>query len=351
MNQVAEIENKAPVNVYEIVAQQKNRFAKVLSTDEIKWAKEQQFAIQALQANEALNNTAWNNQVSLQNAIINVASIGISLNPALKHAYLVPRQGVVCLDISYMGLLNLAMKSGAILWGQAKLVYENDHYVNTGVDTAPRHEQQTFGNKGNIVGVYCTVKLPNGDYLTEEMDMATIDKIRNASKAANGPWKTWPEEMMRKAVVKRGSKYWPQSERVSEAVSMLNQQDGNAEPIVTAPELSDFTPDQKKYFDQLIEKSDALEMYVLLSSVDEGTRNNLYHSFEKGSKGKYQQVVDNLYSSGSDIFNDCIESMNNGASSNDDLAVREVSESLSTGALVLMRGKLTPEAIAIIEAS
>lgn len=228
MNQLAKVE---PTNVYDIVESQQWMFTQVLSTDEISWNKECQFAIQALEKNKTLNQTAWNNKSSLQNAIINVASIGISLNPALKHAYLVPRDGGVCLDISFMGLLSLAQKSGAISWGQAKLVYANDHYENTGVDTAPLHKQQTFGEKGEIVGTYCTVKLPNGDYLTEEMDIATLDKIKNASKAANGPWKTWPEEMMRKAVVKRASKYWPQCDRISEAVSLLNNQDGNTDQI------------------------------------------------------------------------------------------------------------------------
>ena len=222
-----------PSSVYDVVDRQEQQFINVLSTDEINWQKERQFAIQILEGNDYLNKAAWGSQESLRNAIINVASIGISLNPASKHAYLVPRKNKgtgkteVCLDISYMGLVHLAQKSGSIEWCQSKLVYENDTYVNTGVDTAPRHEQQTFGDKGKIIGVYCTVKLPGGDFLTEEMDIATLDKIRTSSKAANGPWKTWPEEMMRKCPVKRGYKMWPQTERMSAATRLLDTQDGN----------------------------------------------------------------------------------------------------------------------------
>lgn len=238
---------QAPANVYEVVERQHQKFMQVLSTDEINWHKELQFANQALQSNEFLNKAAWSNQDGLKNAIINVASIGISLNPAMKHAYLVPRKGVVCLDISFMGLLHLAQKSGSILWGQSKLVYANDHYQNTGVDTAPKHQQQTFGDKGEIVGVYCTVKLPCGDYLTEEMDIATLNKIKAASSAANGPWKTWPEEMMRKAVVKRGSKYWPQTDRMSAAVNLLNNDEGNEAGINGE---KDITPAQPEGYPQ-----------------------------------------------------------------------------------------------------
>jgi len=227
-----------PANVYEIVEHQETKFNYALSDENINWARESGFAIQRLQENDFLNKTAWKNPDSLKNAIINVASIGITLNPASKYAYLVPRDGAVCLDISYMGLLHLAEESGAIVWAQAKVVYSNDTYENTGIDSKPNHIQSTFGDKGNIVGAYCTVKLPSGDYLTEEMDMAQINKIKSTSKAKNGPWRDWEHEMIRKAVTKRASKYWPKgnSNRLSQAVELLNENEGGFE------EEKDVTP-------------------------------------------------------------------------------------------------------------
>lgn len=334
----------APANVYEIVESQEGNFSQVLSTDGVNWNKEKQFAIQALQSNKFLNETAWGNQASLQNAIINVASIGVSLNPALKHAYLVPRNQSVCLDISFMGLLHIAQKSGSIEWGQAKLVYSNDDYTNTGVDTAPRHEQKTFGDKGDVVGVYCTVKLPNGDYLTEEMDIDVLNKIKAASKAANGPWKTWPEEMMRKSVVKRASKYWPSSDRVGAAVDMLNQMEGNEEIIKSAPEVKDFTLDQKEYYDQLITNSDAMGMYVFLTTIDETIKNNLYHSFEKGSKGKYQRLSDDLYRNGAAQITDCLTVIEENLGG-DDSAVIEIIEDMDKDTLKIIEDRLNPEMV------
>lgn len=259
----------APQNVYDIVQHQESTFRNVLTDEKIVWEKECQFAMQRLQANEFLNKAAWANQQSLQNAIINVASVGISLNPVLKHAYLVPRKVdgsmTVCLDISYMGLLHLAMQSGSIMWGQAKLVYAKDKYVNTGVDTKPIHEQDTFGDKGAIVGVYCTVKLPSGDYLTEEMDITTLNKIKDASVAAKGPWKTWPEEMMRKAVVKRGSKYWPKvGDRLARAIDVLNEHEGNVVQLDNSER--DITPvTQSETVNQLIEEK----------PVEDGKVNNI----------------------------------------------------------------------------
>ncbi|MCV5768086.1 recombinase RecT, partial [Escherichia coli] len=83
-----------------------------------------------------------------------------------------------------MGLLHIAMESGVISWGQAKLVHANDTYESNGLDKAPTHKYNAFGDRGDIVGVYCTVKTPAGDYLTEEMSLAEIEAVRKTSKAA-----------------------------------------------------------------------------------------------------------------------------------------------------------------------
>lgn len=236
-------------DVYEIVQFQEQSFSHMLTDDAIVWAKESQFAMQMLQNNQYLNEAAWKNKASLKNAIINVASIGISLNPALKHAYLVPRStkkgepAAICLDISYMGLMHLAQQTGSILWGQAKLVYADEQYENTGIDSAPMHKSNPFKpnkDRGEVIGVYCTVKTSDGSYLTEEMNRDELNKIKNASKAQNGPWKTWPEEMMRKSVVKRASKYWPRVERLSQAIDVINQHEG-----IDFQEEKDITPERE----------------------------------------------------------------------------------------------------------
>ena len=242
-------------DVYEVVAFQEQAFSQMGSDDAIVWAKESQFAMQALQNSKYLNDAAWSNQASLKNAIINVASIGISLNPALKHAYLVPRSiekgkpAAICLDISYMGLMHLAQQTGSILWGQAKIVYAGDDYENTGIDSAPSHKSNPFKpnkDRGDVIGAYCTVKTSDGSYLTEEMNIDELNKIKSASKAANGPWKTWPEEMMRKSVVKRASKYWPTRERLSLATDAINQHEG-----INFQEEKDITPARENAHEEL----------------------------------------------------------------------------------------------------
>ena len=107
-NQLATIED----NVYHVIPQA-TELAKTHSA--INVSAEQNYAIQQLYKNDMAAKTAQSNPVSVQNAILNLSSIGISLNPALKHAYLVPRDGAICLDVSYMGLMHLAQEIGSIL--------------------------------------------------------------------------------------------------------------------------------------------------------------------------------------------------------------------------------------------
>lgn len=268
-------------NIVEFVQQQEQMFTPVITENSVDWAKESQFAIQLFQSNDYLAKIALSNPISAQNAIINVAAIGVSLNPALKHAYLVPRQGKVCLDISYMGLLNLAIESGSIMWGQSVIVRANDEFKLTGLSSEPIHNYNPFNSdRGDIVGAYCTVKTCTGDFLTECMSIEDIYKIRARSesfKRNSGPWVSDEGEMIKKTVVKRGQKYWPKSTRLSNAIEYLNTENG--EGIEKEPVMPHYSQEEVKalelesasqFFDEvneLIESMDKCENMESLKSV------------------------------------------------------------------------------------
>jgi phage RecT family recombinase len=168
------------------------------------------------------------NPTSLEYAIINLASIGASLNPALKEAYLVPRGGKICLDISYIGLVKLATDVGAIEWVQAEIVKKNDVFEYQGVGKAPIHKMNPFSDRGETIGVYCVARLSTGESLSTIMSKAECDAIRDKSSQAskNGPWVSFYEEMLKKTCIKRASKLWPKSERVQKAASILDEHEG-----------------------------------------------------------------------------------------------------------------------------
>jgi recombination protein RecT len=211
----------------------KPQFQSVLTDKSINFEREAGFALQIIGASDYAIKIAMGNRQSVVNAVTNVAAIGISLNPAKKQAYLVPRDGKICLDISYMGLIDLAVQDGAIKWAKAELVYSGDAFTLNGSGQSPTHTYNPFSKeRGDVVGAYCVAKLPDGDYLTETMSIEDINAIRDRSSAWKAwissqkkcPWVTDPGEMARKTVVKRASKYWASNgtDRLKQAVHHLN---------------------------------------------------------------------------------------------------------------------------------
>ncbi|EPP1043802.1 recombinase RecT [Cronobacter sakazakii] len=283
-------------DIVSFVKQQEPLFCGAITDQTVTWAKESQFAIQLFQKNDFLAKTAINNPTSAQNAIINVAAIGITLNPASKLAYLVPRDGMVCLDISYMGLLHLAQSSGSIKWGQCKLVCANDTYESNGLDKAPTHKYNAFGDRGEVVGGYCTVKTPDGDYLTEEMSLAEIKAVEATSKAKNGPWKTFWEEMARKTIVKRAHKYWPKTPRLDNAIHLLNDDEGmHQEPVMAYHSEEQIREDERKRQQEVIDKASDLCDEMAQSETMDDLKRKFAEAYKLTAGMKLQQNVQAVY--------------------------------------------------------
>jgi recombination protein RecT len=200
---------------------------------EVNFKREALFAIQAMQNNDFLHRVAMENPQSLQNAVLNIATVGLSANPALSEVYYVPRDGRVCADISYRGLCTLATRSGVIKIIRADVVYENDEFELNGFGKEPTHKFKPFNqNRGQAIGVYCVAKLVSGEYLVEIMSIEECHAIRDRTqqwkKNQSGVWKDHEGEMMKKTVIKRAAKLWPKStdRSMDEAIRITNEIDG-----------------------------------------------------------------------------------------------------------------------------
>lgn len=239
MNQIVTIDQ----SIYDT----RDSFVSVLTDRSINFDREAEFALQALYGNDYAMKIAMSNRQSVINAVVNIAAIGISLNPAKKQAYLVPRDGKICLDISYMGLMDLAIDSGSIRWGQAELVYETDTFGLNGIDQQPTHLRNPFAkDRGAVVGVYVVIKTADGDYLTDAMSVEEINAIRDRSaawkayiaKQKSCPWLTDWGEMAKKTVVKRAYKYWPKTERLDTAIHHLNTDGGEGLAVLSGQSVT-----------------------------------------------------------------------------------------------------------------
>lgn len=217
----------------EAINQSESKFVQ----SKLDFQQEQVFATQLLMNNKYLLSCAMENSQSLRLAMYSVAAVGLTLNPNLGLAYLVPRRVArnepvkIQLDISYRGLINIAVDSGAILWAKAQLVFENDTFIFNGPAEKPTHQFNPFDeNRGRLVGGYCVAQLPSGSFLIETMSYEDMEKIKHASEAFKkgfGPWIDWEEQMQLKSLVKRAFKWWPVTHsKMGDALKILNEDNG-----------------------------------------------------------------------------------------------------------------------------
>ncbi len=346
----------------EAIEKTKERFLQIAPT-EMKFETEKGFAIQLLKNNEFLMKVAAGHPVSLQQAITNVAAIGLSLNPAEKLAYLIPRtisttinnkkvyQQRIFLEPSYMGMIRLATDSGSIKWVQAYPVYDKDEFVFNGAGEKPTHKFNAFSkDRGDFVGVYCVAKTADQDHLVNIMDVEKINSIRDRSEAwksnQSGPWKTDYIEQAKKTVIRQAFKTWPRTDlnRLAMAVDLSNENEG-LEPILTSPNIGEFSQASKDFFDSLIEKNDALGMYIFQTTANESNEHaftSLYHSFEKGQKGKYQRIIDGLIERGYNIVCDIRLELAECLSRDDSHGAQELLSTLDKDALNVVLSGIEP---------
>ena len=208
-------------------------FETMKADPKMSFVREAEWALQAICRDDKIREAAEKNLRSVSDAFLNAAAIGVTLNPARKLAYLYPRAGAIIYDLSYLGIVEIAVQDGVIRWAQAKEVFAADTFEEQGIDRAPLHKCNSFAkDRGELLGVYCVAKLPDGDFLTTTMTIAQLDDVRNTSRAKNqATWTTWGDQMRLKSVVKRASKLWKtncggSSERLDQAIHYLNTDGG-----------------------------------------------------------------------------------------------------------------------------
>lgn len=172
--------------------------------------------MQLLRLNSFTMQVAQNNPMSLRDAIVQAAVLGVTLNPAVGHGYLVPRDGKVLFQPSYRGIRDIAIEEGLIRWARAEVVHAKDAFELEEREDGSRvaiHRFQPLGDRGVIVGAFCAWETSDG---RRDVVFETIDEVyashrarSDAWKKQSGIWKTDENEAIRKALLKRAQKSWP----------------------------------------------------------------------------------------------------------------------------------------------
>jgi recombination protein RecT len=162
-------------------------------------------------------------QTSFFRCLLDLSAYG--LEPDGRRAHLIPFKNnktrvLECtLIIDYKGLADLVRRSGDVSYIHADSVFIEDVFdFSYGSGAFLKHKPALRERTGQPVAFYSFVLLKDGseDFLV--MSKSDVDKIRKRSRAADaGPWVTDYDEMAKKTVFRRHSKWLPLSPEVRSA--------------------------------------------------------------------------------------------------------------------------------------
>lgn len=181
-------------------------------------------------------------QTSIIACVYKAASLGLSLDPAMKEYYLVPfknrkaqtvnAQGI----IGYKGLEVLAIRAGLVMDTYSRVVYDCDQFSwEEGACPALYHKPSlTRKQDAKIIGAYAVANLEGGRTRFRFVPIIEIEfEHRSRSKAKDsGPWVTDYPAMCRKTAVRLLCDELPRSrhdERMRQALQMEEQQESPVE--------------------------------------------------------------------------------------------------------------------------
>lgn len=159
---------------------------------------------------------------SLLNALLTCSQAG--LEPDGRNAHLIPynckvkyrdEKGAererwemhVQVIFDYKGLVELAMRSGVVANIHADVVCDNDTFEYD-LGQLKAHKIDFRKSRGDVYAVYSLVRFKDGTEKCEVMTREEVEGIRKRSKSPDsGPWKTDWNEMAKKTVFRRLSKW------------------------------------------------------------------------------------------------------------------------------------------------
>jgi len=188
---------------------------------------------------------------SVIDSVVNASRVGITLNPALRLAYLVPRKSIATLEISYMGLITILKKSGGCKYIEAFIVYQDEAFQYNPADGTLSHtiyyaSTEAEQKQRKIIGCYSRAVLLSNEVVFCFMPMWEIEKVKKFSEGSDSKWsawQNWEEEMIKKSVIKRHFKTLVSNAEITEVVEALRIEEENNPLVKSSPKKNMFNFD------------------------------------------------------------------------------------------------------------
>lgn len=169
------------------------------------------------------------NWQSVVGCIMTCTQLGLELEATQGQAYMVPFGNVATLIVGYRGMMTLALRTGAIVSIEARVVRDGDIFHYTDEPPVLRHTRDLDGDPDAPMEYVYAVAQHNDASKYRQYEVLSarqVEAIKNRSRAkGSGPWVTDPAEMWRKSAVRRLCKYLTQSPELSSAVTLDEQAD------------------------------------------------------------------------------------------------------------------------------
>ena len=210
--------------------QPKQAFVAAGGTEQ-KFSMEVNFAAQAMAKNPYLIECAKRDPYQLVEAIKTVGLTGLSLNPVLKLGYLVPFNGKIDFMSSYMGKMEILIRTGVVKSIYAELVFEKDHFVyRKGTNGTLEHTPDVFAkDRGELKGGYYYAVLTNGEIQYDVMPKSRIEEIKSRSQSVKSgkasPWSTDYYEMAKKTILNWAFKSLPKTGISEDLLKVLESEE------------------------------------------------------------------------------------------------------------------------------
>lgn len=163
---------------------------------------------------------------SLFQAFMTCASLGVE--PDGRRAHLIPYGNTCQLIVDYKGLVELVRRAG-VKSIFAECVRENDEFTWENGDVT--HRINFREPRGKAYAYYARVVLPSGEVQTAVMTKDEVESVRKRSRAGNsGPWVDFYDEMAKKTVFRRLTKWLPLSADVKEAIDKMDEAEFSDKP-------------------------------------------------------------------------------------------------------------------------
>lgn len=201
-------------------------------------------------ANSLPSNTS---PLSLLKSVANAAQLGLRIGGSLGHAYIVPfrrHKGTpkefteAVLVIGYRGYLHLAYACDFLAGITTECVLKGENAKRWMSSTGPQIEHElawdrdcsdtTPGILQKIEAVYCQYTTRAGYH---DLVVVAGREVRSLAKKQGNVWDSNPVSMSYKTAIRRASKRWQSTERLTRAVQLDEQADRNEPQTSTLEQL------------------------------------------------------------------------------------------------------------------